>query len=40
MEFKFKTIREDLDLKQHKIARGIGVSRSNYSLIEANKSNI
>ena len=40
MEFKFKTIREDLDLKQHEIAHAIGVSRSNYSLIEANKSNI
>ncbi len=40
MEFKFKYIREKNELKQHEIAKIIGISRSNYSLIESEKANI
>lgn len=40
MNFRFRDIREDHDLKQHQIAKDLEMSRSTYSAIEAECDNI
>ena len=40
MEFRFKDIREEFDLKQVDIANAIGISRSAYANIECEIANI
>ncbi len=40
MNFRFKDIREDLDLKQKEIAEIIGISRGAYANIECETANI
>ena len=40
MEYRFKDIREELDLKQQEIADRINIKRSNYANIESEISNI
>jgi len=40
MNYKFKKIREDLELKQHQVADKINMSRGAYANIEAETANI
>lgn len=40
MNFRFREIREELELKQHEVANRIGLSRGGYSNIEAETANI
>ena len=40
MEYRFKEIREDNDLKQHDVATKINISRGGYANIEAETANI
>ena len=40
MEYRFKDLRENEELKQYEIATIMGISRSNYSMIEIEKSNV
>lgn len=40
MQYRFKEIREDNDLKQHEIASKIGMGRPEYANIESEISNI
>ncbi len=40
MEYRFKEIREDCDLKQHEVATKINISRGGYANIEAETANI
>lgn len=35
MDYQFKKIREELELKQYEVAHLIGISRGNYANIEA-----
>lgn len=40
MDYQFKRIREELELKQYKVAHLIGISRGNYANIECEYLNI
>ena len=40
MDYQFKKIREELELKQYEVAHLIGISRGNYANIEAEILNI
>lgn len=40
MQYRFKEIRENNDLKQHEIAKKIGMGRAEYANIESEISNI
>ena len=39
MEYRFRDLRENNELKQYEIAVIMGIGRSNYSVIEIEKSN-